>query len=260
MSYFSGNIYSASMKMETQLHIILPQDGRNYTWAQKPKTLILLHGLSDNASTWVRLSSIERYAQMYNLAVVMPEVQRSWYQDTENGMRMFTYIGEELPRLMEHMFQVSVEREDLMIGGWSMGGYGALKCALTFPQRFSRCGAFSGAYDLSYMLGCEETLGKDTVDRLHEEYRGLFGEEANIPDVSDIFSLIEDVANSGEALPEVFMSSGTEDFMYPVFQKVRKKCEAKLPNYYAREYAGGHEWAVCDKAVADMLEYFLGEE
>lgn len=94
MGFFSGNIYSASMRMETQVNVILPQDGRNYTWDQKPKTLILLHGLSDNASTWMRLSSIERYAQMYNLAVVMPEVQRSWYQDNSYGMRMFTYIAD----------------------------------------------------------------------------------------------------------------------------------------------------------------------
>lgn len=260
MGFFSGNIYSASMRMETQVNVILPQDGRNYTWDQKPKTLILLHGLSDNASTWMRLSSIERYAQMYNLAVVMPEVQRSWYQDNSYGMRMFTYIAEELPKLMEKMFQVSVRREDLMIAGWSMGGYGALRCSLTFPERFSCCGALSGAYDLSYMLKCEDTLGADEMKRLREEYQAIFGENTKIPDERDIFLLIEKDKKEGKIMPNVFMSSGTSDYLYPVFQKVRKMCEENITEYHAEEYEGAHEWRVCDKAVERMLKYFLGNE
>ena len=89
MAYFVGNIYSDCLKQDTQLQVIIPQDEREYACKEDPKLLILLHGLSDNAATWVRKTSIERYAQEYNLAVLMPEVHRSWYYDMENASTHF---------------------------------------------------------------------------------------------------------------------------------------------------------------------------
>ncbi len=261
MAYFSGNIYSDAMLVETQLHVILPQDGRNYTGNRKPKTLILLHGLSDNASTWMRLSSVERYTEAYNLAVVMPEVQRSWYHDMVYGQKPFTYITEELPGKLSRMFQVSVEREDMMIAGWSMGGYGALKCALTVPEVFSCCGALSGAYDLQALLELSEKEGAPDVLRgLKKDLGGIFGEKTGIPNDADIPSLIEKGKKEGKLLPDIYMSSGTDDFLYPVFGRIRDLCRANLEHYFSEEFDGGHDWKVCDQAVMHMLEHFLKQE
>lgn len=261
MAYFMGNIYSKSMLMETQLHVILPQDGRRYIWKKTPKTLILLHGLSDNASTWVRLSSIERYAEMYNLAVVMPEVQRSWYQNMVYGQKPFTYITEELPQKLSNMFQISVEREDMMIAGWSMGGYGALKCAMSVPDAFSCCGALSGAYDLLALLKMSAREdAPDVLKGLEKDLKSIFGEKMIVPSEEDILSLIRERREKGEMLPNVYMSSGIEDFMYPVFERVRAFCRENLTQYFSEVFEGCHEWKVCDRAVEHMLDYFLNYE
>ena len=59
-----------------QFHLHLRMQGRVRD-ARHP-TLYLLHGLSDDHSTWMRRTSIERYATELGLAVVMPAVNRSF--------------------------------------------------------------------------------------------------------------------------------------------------------------------------------------
>ena len=59
--------------------------------------LYLLHGLSDDDTIWLRRTSIERYVAPLGLAVVMPQVHRSFYTDEAYGGRFWTFVSEELP-------------------------------------------------------------------------------------------------------------------------------------------------------------------
>lgn len=49
---------------------------------------------------------------------------------------------------MRAMFPLSDKRQDTFVGGLSMGGYGALKWAFTYPQTFSHLLNFSGGVDI----------------------------------------------------------------------------------------------------------------
>lgn len=109
--------------------------------------IYLFHGLTDNCTGWTRYTSVERYARDHSAAVIMPEVQRSYYTDMAYGMKYFTYVHDELPRLCRHMFGLSDKRELNYVMGLSMGGCGALKCALTTPERYAGCAAFSAVAD-----------------------------------------------------------------------------------------------------------------
>ena len=100
-----------------------PQDGKFYNTGkvQDPKTLILLHGLSDNSSAWVRYTALERYAEQYNLLIAMPEVQRSFYTDMKYGIQYEKYVAEELPFILENLFHTSTAPGDLIIAGFIHG-------------------------------------------------------------------------------------------------------------------------------------------
>ena len=84
MGVYNGSFYSKSMNMDTSIGIILPHDSRKHlgveplhpgiTPSDKPRTLILLHGLSDNWAAWMHRTSILRYAELYDIAVLAPEV------------------------------------------------------------------------------------------------------------------------------------------------------------------------------------------
>ena len=259
MAYFMGNLYSKSLLQDTPFHVILPQDGRRYIWNEEPKTLILLHGLSDNAATWVRRTAIERYAERYNLAVLMPEVQRSWYQDMVYGIHAFSYITDEVLDLAARLFHLSTKREDVLIAGLSMGGYGALRCALERPDRFCACGAFSGAYDLKEMYKMATSPDGDTVlEGLADDYSAIFRSPDQISENVLIENVIQKAAASGKKLPAVYMMCGTEDFLYGESCVVRELCEKALPDFAYEEWPGHHEWDMWDEAVERMLKRFLG--
>ena len=260
MAYFTGNIYAKSLKQDTQLHVILPQDGRRYIWEEKPKTLVLLHGLSDNAATWIRKTSIERYVERYNLAVLMPEVQRSWYFDMANGIQAFSYITKELPEIANRLFELSVEREDMLIAGLSMGGYGALRCALEAPEVFGYCGAFSGAYDMDDLISQSKQDGaSDLINDADRDVPAIFGKNIPVPEEELIPNILSRSVRENKKQPKVYMVCGTEDFLYHQTVKVRESCKENLKDFKYEEWPGIHEWDVWDKAIERMLKVFLGE-
>lgn len=258
MAYFVGNIYSDCLKQDTQLHVILPQDGREYACMEKPKLLILLHGLSDNAATWVRKTSIERYAEEYNLAVLMPEVYRSWYYDMRDGVEACSYITEELPKIADRLFHVSLQREDMLLAGLSMGGFGALRCVLKAPEVFGYCGAFSGAYDINEIVKISRTEDAPFVIRgMERDLRAVAGLESRVPEDTLIPALLEEAAAGQKELPKVYMVCGTEDFLYPQTLKIKEQCEKTVKHFYYEEYQGVHEWRIWDQAIEKMLAMYL---
>ena len=213
MAFFTGNIYSRSLLQDTQLNVILPQDGRTYEGKGKPKTLILLHGLSDNASVWFRKTAIERYAEQYDLLVAMPEVQRSFFTDMKYGHDAYTYISEELPKTLKEMFHTSIAREDMMIAGLSMGGYGALKCAIENPERFGYCGAFSGAYGIG-ALQAMNAGDEPVVEGFEKDVLAIFG-SSHVPEAAEMTHILEKESVNKNNWPKLYFTCGTEDFLYP---------------------------------------------
>ena len=102
MALLHVSFYSGTLERETQMDVILPEATRGLigmkgTAARQCRTLYLLHGMSDDQTTWQRRTSIERYAAAYGLAVVMPTTELGWYTDMYRGEKYFTFITRELP-------------------------------------------------------------------------------------------------------------------------------------------------------------------
>ena len=267
MGFFEGTIYAKTLHMDTQLGVILPQDSRPHhesTLANglkpggKPKTIILLHGLTDSASVWWRRTSIERYAEMYDIAVIMPEVYKSFYQNMKYGEDYFTYITEELPTLCEELFHISTKPEDLMIAGLSMGGYGALKCAFTYPDRYYACGAFSAACDIKAMQGKNTGSSQMGPARGFEKnYQAIFGIDADVPENADLFALWDKMKEEDRKKLRLYMTCGRQDPLHEANQKLRKILEqSELKEFYYEDWDGEHEWGYWDVAIQKFLRIF----
>ena len=106
MAHLRCDMTSESLGMNTSLEVILPDKGK----LKDAPVVYLLHGLSDNCSGWSRYTAVERYARDCGAAVVMPEVQRSFYTDMALGPRYFTYVSQELPRLCARFFGLKIGR------------------------------------------------------------------------------------------------------------------------------------------------------
>src|SRR6476620_7902799 len=137
MALVRCDFFSEVLEVGTSVTVLLPQASEQQIGVVSTAStndgdfpvLYLLHGLSDDSTAWLRYSSIERYTAPLGLAVVMPQVQRSFYADEVHGERFFTFLSDELPRVVASFFRVSRRREDTFVAGLSMGGYGALKWA-----------------------------------------------------------------------------------------------------------------------------------
>src|SRR4030095_14992572 len=108
-----------------------------------------------------------------NLAVVIPAVARSFYQDMASGPKYWTFLSEELPAMMRQFFPLSAAREDTFAAGLSMGGYGALRLGLAKPEKFAASASLSGALD--YVKRLKEA-GKESSRVSKAEWIGIAGE------------------------------------------------------------------------------------
>ena len=94
--------YSRVLDIDGTVSVILPEVKTMLEQDGKPlPTLYLLHGLSDDHTHWIRQTRLEFYARRYRLAIVMPCVNRSFYTDMKHGAKYFTFVSEELPKVME---------------------------------------------------------------------------------------------------------------------------------------------------------------
>lgn len=247
MAFFDGSIYSPALGMMTSLAVSLPEDGIKDKSGSGVPVVYLLHGLSDNHSAWFRRTNVEYYAELANAAIVMPEVQRSFYTDMAHGAKYFTYIAEDLPRICRNMFHISDRKEDTYIAGLSMGGYGALKTALRYPERFNAVASFSGAVNI------HSRLLSDTPSISREECIGI--NDGVIRPEDDLYLLAEQAAKKG--CPRVYMSCGLSDFLYEDNKNFREhlnKCG--IPFVY-EEWQGYHDWEFWEKSIKSAMHYFF---
>jgi S-formylglutathione hydrolase FrmB len=106
-----------------------------------------LHGLNNDHTSW----TVDRYGNLQNkveemiLAGKLPEIifvhpkgDNSFYCNYLDGTKRYEdFITQEFVNHVETNYRARKNREDRAIGGTSMGGYGALKIAMKFPDRYA---------------------------------------------------------------------------------------------------------------------------
>ena len=207
----------------------------------------LLHGLSDDHTVWTRRTSIERYVQNLPLMVVMPDSGRGFYTDAKEGMAWETSIVRDLVNFVDSRFQTIPNRNGRVVGGLSMGGYGAAKLALKYPEMFCSAVSHSGAVQ----FGHETDLSRYDPKMLEEWRRILGPEPVNGPD--DIFALAErcDVKNR----PALRVDCGVDDFLIEPNRRFHAHLtETGFPHEYA-EFPGAHTWDYWDIHVQDAIAF-----
>ncbi|MDR2879591.1 MAG: esterase family protein, partial [Fusobacteriales bacterium] len=231
-------------------NVIIPESDEIFTgqFNKNLKTLYLLHGLGNDYSTYMRYTSIERYALKKNLAVVMPSADHSFYTDMEYGHKYFTFISEEIPQFIRNVFPFSDKREDNFIAGHSMGGYGSFKTALLKPESFAAAASLSGALDINHFFIEGPKNGFNT--------KSIYGDIKTPENTdNDLFYLIKKHAENSTVLPKLYQTCGTEDFLYDDNVRFRNLAQKlKLPLTY-KESPGGHEWEFWDNAVKEVIDW-----
>jgi len=179
--------------------------------------------------------------------VVMPQVHRSFYADEAYGMKFWTFLSDELPRVVGRFFNVSQKREETFVAGLSMGGYGAFKWALRQPERFAAAVSLSGALDVAWLQKNDDRPHiREVMDRV------FAGRDAAGTD-DDLFQLLEKADKS--ALPRLMLRCGTGDHLFEQNERFVHACaRAGIPLDSEFE-PGGHEWSYWDRHIPRALDF-----
>jgi putative tributyrin esterase len=265
MALIDCKFYSEILGMSSSMMVILPQEtfsqiGMKSSGSKgKHKTLFLLHGLSDDHTTWTRRTSIERYTAPLGIAVVMPNVHRSFYTDMERGGAYETFIAIELPRIARSFFHLSDKQEDTFIAGLSMGGYGAFKCALRYPRQYQGAASLSGVMDVAGIVD-------DPQVNIKHELMNIFGSLENISGSKhDLPVLARELKNQGQDIPRLYQCCGEEDSLYDqnrVFYE--NALGEKIPITWESDPGYDHTWDYWDIKIQRVLHWMFppvpGEE
>ena len=242
-----------TVKVNLPLYIILPDPGKMGGMpVAKRKVLYLLHGLSDDASAWQRYTAIETLAAAYGLVVVMPSGGRSFYTDQPNGQNHFSYLIGELPRYLADVFGLRPRRQDTLIAGNSMGGYGAFKAALLRPELYAAAASFSGALSLEILKLDPDDLRRHEFSLLFGDLDKLFGSE------HDPAVWLQRAAQNSSALPRLFIAVGRQEDLYPLSGYFHAACQSLGVQSEYHEEDGRHDWFLWDRQIRQFLLSSLG--
>lgn len=239
MALIQMDFMSNEIQRWTTINVVLPDDVKE---GEKLPLLVLLHGYGGNHTDWVVNSSLVRYSWKHRLAIVMPDGDNSYFLDfPERAENYEKFVAIELPELMRRTFPVSEKREETFVAGLSMGGGGAIRMALHYPELFAKAAGLSAGLTVE---GEAKQVGHHCD--LYEAYMQC----------KEKLQLEE---NTGLSMPSLFLSIGDQDPLLKINQDFHAFLEKEGIDHMYEEHAGTHNWEYWDGHIQDVLDFVEGK-
>ena len=252
MALLQMEFRSRTLKRAVPVNVIIPMERFKGPYP----TLYLLHGLTDNCSSWLSNTRIRLWAEESGLAVVMPSGENSFYMDilVKDGCLgdFGEYIGRELVDVTRELFPLSRKREDTYLAGLSMGGFGACRNALKYSETFGKAAILSGALHIyEYPVDWVETQG-NTIGEVRN-----FGniEETRDSDRNPRY-LIEALKNDPDRkFPAFYVACGLQDSLLEANRSIAKALKDAGADVTYEEGEGIHDWFFWDTYIQHVLKW-----
>jgi enterochelin esterase-like enzyme len=242
---------SKALSRKWSYNVYLP-DGYESSTLRYP-VMYLLHGNNGNLNEWTVQGRIQPTAdeliasgQIPRAIIVMPDAGSTWYVDRKENME--TAFLQDLMPDVEAQFRTIATRNGRVIGGLSMGGYGSLRFALKYPEKFAAAALLSPAI---YDPEPPENSGARRVGVFGAaQYDGEIWKQYNWPTLWDAFLAkkqpVPMYINSGD--DDDFMIEAEATRLYSLLRKNRQPAELRIVN-------GAHTWAVWEATIGDAMKY-----
>ncbi len=225
--------------------------------------LYLLHGTNGGETDWPTMGHLAEAMdgailrnELPPTLVVMPDGGNSWYVDNPDpggsGLMART-LAKDLPQAIDQLFQTRACAQWRIIGGNSMGGYGALIEAMDHPDIYSAAFGMSSAI---WKPWPDDPAARAT--RPTRMFRGAYGEPLDPQRFNDwnIFSRIEAYA-AQPMRAAIKLAIGSHDFAHLkmgnsdfVAALAKRGVDAPL-----QVDEGGHEWSLWVRQLPEMLQW-----
>lgn len=191
-----------------------------------------------------------RYADDHKMAVVMAPDFNAFYSDKADGAKYFTFLVDELPQMCRVLFPLSDKREDNIVAGLSMGGHGAMKCAILRPEQYATALCMSGsAFNLDEMIALSKA--PDFQKNMFYGIYKILGDFEKLKGTDDdVYYHAKQNVELGKPLPKFYFTCGDKDM---AMVGVKAATEFLTQNGYeasCEEVPGyGHEWDFWDLSL-----------
>jgi S-formylglutathione hydrolase FrmB len=185
----------------------------------------------------------------------MPEANRSYYTDMEYGLNYFHYITQELPEFCRRQLNLNTDPAKTFVAGLSMGGYGALKCALTYPDRYRKVVSLSGVTDIQTRLQDPEM-----PSGMIKEMKAVFGERLQVKPDQDLYALSAKLLKQGADLPDILSCCGDIDPFVDMNRKFAEYMQETDFKFQYVETPGTHEWRFWEQHLRTMFDFLYNDK
>jgi putative tributyrin esterase len=210
--------------------------------------VLLLHGVYGSHWAWALKGGAHRTAdrlvasgEIPPFVLAMPsdglwgDGSGYWKHPAQDFER---WMVEDVPAAVLRAVPALSETSPRYITGLSMGGYGALRLACRYPDRFAAASGHSSITRFEQLaLFVEEPLG-------------AYGLGEGARDVLDVA-----LANRDQ-LPRLRFDCGTEDLLIEANRELHQGLERAGIAHEYEEFPGGHEWPYWEKHLAETLRFF----
>ncbi len=216
---------------------------------QKFKCVWLLHGLGGNCNDWVNYTQVETFAEEKNCFVICPSGGAGFYTDGPLGTNWETLIMEDIWNYLHRLFpMMSEEPKDNVIAGLSMGGYGAMKYALSHSGKFGYGCSLSGGLNMPQRYA----EGENINGRL----QFAFGKPEDVEGGPfDLYQLAKDLKRDGGPIPRIYISCGRKDWEYEPNQQFRDFMREQGYDVTWDEDDYSHEWRMWNLQIKKVLDF-----
>jgi enterochelin esterase-like enzyme len=254
----SSEVYSKNLARPLTYNVYLPTGYESSGKTTYP-VLYLLHGNDGVRNDWVvkghmqsTMDKLISHGDIPPAIVIMPDANTNWYVDLKE--RMETAFFSDLIPHVEKTYRTITTRDGRLIGGLSMGGYGALRYVLKYPEKFKAAALLSPAiYNPEPPKDSSARFVKVFAEpNTGGEYSARVWQANNYPVFFDAF------LKKGIKVPMYINSGDDDDFnieseatrFYELLRANKQPAELRIVD-------GKHEWPVWSSTLPDALKYIF---
>ncbi|CAF1587390.1 unnamed protein product [Adineta ricciae] len=268
-------ISTTAVRGDQKVRILLPRDYTSSAKTRRYPVLYLFHGSLGNAADWTTGGKAQTILGHSPLITVMPDGGSfGWYTNWLNPGHVApqnwrTFHMEQLVSWIDRNLRTVNEKKGRAVIGLSMGGFGAIRYAELYSDRFAFAASFSGALDLQDFRIQTGILGSVTIDS--KPLDGPFG-AALLPWTQEGWVAQNPITHAaslkGVKLAlytgnQGILEGTVRDTTYRLLDKLKS---LNIPVYF-NDYTngasigngckGGHDFACWNGALIDVLPPFI---
>ena len=255
VSVIEDSLFSPSINAFCRMNILVPEGYSN--GKERYTSLYLLHGFNQDHASWFNSTELVHYAREYRFIIVSFDAQNSWYANSTTKIN-FNYedlVIKDLIPFIDKKYSTIPDKQHRAIAGLSMGGYGAVKFGLKYPQQFFYAAGMSPS--MQFPAGLEDSaIVARRSAASNQSVREAFGAQRNEQwNANDIFFLLAHANKS--SLPYFYLSVGSHDGIPEVIvqaHQLASEFRKRAVPFELHETPGAHDWDFWDKEIEIVLK------